>query len=235
MDPSLPPAPGAVPHSARALVEDLADRLGTSPLRLVLVALAAGAILVVGLIVALRPDAPPPELSIPYAEGAAVEGSGAAPAATSAPTTIAAEVLVHAAGAVTRPGVYALPSGSRVGDLLAAAGGPLVDADLDRLNLAAPVLDGSRVYVPAVGEEATPSVEGPDVASGAGSAGNGPVDLNTADEAALETLPGVGPATAAAIVAHREANGPFRSVEDLLDVRGIGDAKLDALRDLVTV
>lgn len=243
MSSPLPPSPGAGSPSPRQLVGDLADRLGTS-----IPALVGGAIVVV--VVAalvglawLREEPPPPEITIPQAVPDAPATDGAAPIAAAAEDAGPAEVTVHVAGAVVRPGVYVLPEPARVGDLLAAAGGPRPEADLDRLNLAAPASDGSRIFVPAVGEEEVPSVLGPDGPTGPGSSGGGPagvdadglVDVNAADAAALETLPGVGPATASAIVAHREQHGPFRQVDDLLAVRGIGEAKLAALRDLVVV
>jgi competence protein ComEA len=145
----------------------------------------------------------------------------------------------HAAGAVAVPGVHRLPPGSRVADLLDAAGGPAPDADIDRVNLAAALADGERVWFPRVGEQ-EPVVAGPPGGASTGASGpagepSGPVDLNTATAEQLDTLPGVGPATAAAILEHRDREGPFRSVEELLDVPGIGDAKLAQLRDLVTV
>jgi competence protein ComEA len=129
--------------------------------------------------------------------------------------------------------VHELASGARVVDVIAAAGGALADADPDALNLAAVVTDAARVYVPRVGE-VVPATAPPALPSGT-SAPAAPVDLNSAGVAELDDLPGVGPATAAAIVAHRDRTGPFASVDDLLDVRGIGPAKLEAIRALVTV
>jgi len=154
---------------------------------------------------------------------------------------VSGEVSVHVAGAVARPGVVELADGARVTDAVAAVGGPTADADVDRLNLAAPLVDGARIAVPRVGaepsSEVTTSVPGPAGAggSGTGAPGEPTVNLNTATAEELETLPGVGPATAAAILAHREDNGQFGAVEDLLEVRGIGEAKLEAVRDFVTV
>ncbi len=129
-------------------------------------------------------------------------------------------------------------------DLVTAAGGLLAEADVDRLNLAARVVDGTRVYVPRRGEPGPPpeaAVGGSDPAVGGGAAAApagapaGPVDLNTATAAQLDTLPGVGPATAAAILTYRARNGRFRSVTELLEVPGIGPAKLEAIRPLVVV
>ena len=140
------------------------------------------------------------------------------------------------------PGVQQLSGGARVVDAVDRAGGATPDADLARVNLAAPVQDGQQVYIPRVGEPMPPPPAGtapaPGAGGGAGSpAGTpaGPVNLNTASADELDTLPGVGPATSAAIIAHRQEQGPFTSVDQLLDVRGIGDAKLAELRDLVTV
>lgn len=138
------------------------------------------------------------------------------------------EVVVHAAGAVVEPGVYRVREGARVADLIDVAGGPTPEADLDRLNLAAEVRDGDRIYVPRHGEP-TPGPGGGDATA------DGVVDLNLATAADLESLPGIGPATARAILDWRDRHGPFTSVEQLLDVRGIGDAKLAALRDRVRV
>lgn len=156
-------------------------------------------------------------------------------------TTTAVQVVVHAAGAVVNPGVYRMSSTSRVADLIESAGGFTQDADTDRINLAAPLGDGSRLYVPRKGESDVPVAIGPDGQSALEPDGSSqstearPLNLNTAKADELDELPGIGPATAAAIVDHRTKNGPFRSVDGLLEVRGIGPAKLEALRGLVTV
>ena len=212
---------------------------GTSPARLAAgVAVAVVVAAVVGLAVLRGPAPPPAELTLPVAGG---PGDPALSTTTSTTAAAAAEVVVHAAGSVAAPGVYRLAAGSRVADLLDAAGGSTGMADLDRLNLAAPLADGDRVFVPEVGEDVPPVVSGGGAAGGAGppadpsSSPSEPVDLNAATLAELDTLPGVGPATAEAIVAERERRGGFTAVEDLLGVRGIGDAKLAALRDLVRV
>jgi competence protein ComEA len=130
---------------------------------------------------------------------------------------------VHVSGAVLVPGMIEVPSGSRVADAVAAAGGALPDADLTMLNLAAPVGDGQHLVVPVAGAGN----------GAAGSSADDRVRINTAGVADLERLPGVGPVLAERIVRHREAYGPFGAVEDLLDVPGIGEAKLAALRESV--
>ena len=180
-------------------------------------------------------------------------GSGSVPVAgvQSATSSSPVPLVVQAAGAVNQPGVYRLEVGARVDDLLRAAGGAGPEADLDRVNLAAPLSDGERLWVPRRGEPEIPTVvngsagsapgtgsaSGGDRSSRTGGSGGavGPVNLNTATADELDALPGVGPATAAAILAHREEHGPFRAVDDLLDVRGIGEAKLEQLRPLVSV
>lgn len=217
------PAP---PRSWRERLEHLADATGSTPGRIV----AGAAVLMVAALAGAwltRAPADPVEVSLPYASTTA---------ATPDPTTTEpSTVVVHVAGAVLRPGVYELAAAARVLDAVTAAGGLAEGADEVRLNLAAPVSDGERVYVPRVGEEPPPSLGSTGSDPGGGAAPGGPVDLNVADEAALDALPGVGPATAAAIVQHRQRIGRFTSVDQLLDVRGIGEAKLEALRDLVTV
>ncbi len=132
---------------------------------------------------------------------------------------------------MARPGLVALPADSRVADALAAAGGALRSADLELLNLAAPVSDGQQVIVPRAGRPAPQPAAG----GGLGALDGTPIDLNQADVAQLEELPGVGPVLAERIVAHRDANGPFGSLEDLLDVPGIGEGRLATLRDAAIV
>jgi len=199
------------------------------------VAGTAVVIVAVVLVVLHRSGAPPP-LVLPRA------GDAPAPASDQAPPgadRAADTITVYAAGAVARPGVYVIPGRARVADVVAAAGGSLPDANIDQLNLAARVTDAERIYVPRKGEASTPVP--PDSPTGGSSTGGGspgpvgPVDLNTADATQLDVLPGVGPTTAKAIVAYRSAHGRFRSVTDLLGVPGIGPAKLDAIRPLVTV
>lgn len=153
--------------------------------------------------------------------------------ATTTTTTIAM-IFVHAAGAVRQPGLHRLPAGSRVADLIEVAGGVDDSIDIDRINLAAPVSDGERVYLARRGEAVPAPVLAPSEIGGA-APNAGPLDLNTATQQQLEDLPGVGPATAAAILSARASKGRFSSVEDLLDVRGIGTARLDQLRSLVIV
>ena len=160
-------------------------------------------------------------------------------------TTTSVFLVIHVAGAVKEPGVHRLAAGARIDDAVRAAGGPTPGANVDALNLAAPLTDGSRVYVPTRGETAAPVIVDPTpapgyVSAGAGSSGgatvaSGPVDLNTATAEQLDTLPGVGPATAAAIIDYRTQHGRLRSVTELLEIRGIGDAKLASLRSKVRV
>lgn len=158
--------------------------------------------------------------------------------AAASPQTTVESIVVHAAGAVRAPGLYRLAKGARVADVLEAAGGVADGADLNRVNLAALVADSERVFIPFIGAPVPGQLTGgTGVQPGVGGLidKGGPVNLNTATEDELDGLPGVGPTTAAAIVSHREKVGLFASVDDLLDVRGIGTAKLEGLRDLVTV
>jgi len=157
--------------------------------------------------------------------GAIWFGSGPDPEPPAAPVVavgaeMAAMVTVHVSGAVLHPGVVVVDAGGRVADALAAAGGASRGADLSRLNLAAPIRDGDLITVPRIaahGEvSAQPDSEG--------------IDINRAAAAQLEGLPGVGPVLADRIISYRDENGPFGEIEDLLDVPGIGEAKLAGMR-----
>jgi competence protein ComEA len=136
-------------------------------------------------------------------------------------------IYVHILGQVTTPGLYALHDGDRAVDVVAAAGGFTATADPVSLNLARFLSDGEQILVPAIGEV-------PAAAAGGGRGIPGKVNINTADETTLETLPRVGPAMAARILAWRAANGRFTAIEDLMSVAGIGEKTFEGLKDLVT-
>lgn len=166
----------------------------------------------------------------PVAVTAAPGGDTPAPAASASPSP-AAVLLVDVAGWVRRPGVYEFEEGARVIDAIDAAGGARTGAMLESLNLAAPLTDGSQILVPKEGDEAAAPAP-----SGSGEAVAGAlINVNSASATELEALPGVGEVIAQAIVDYRTENGPFASVDQLLDVSGIGDATLESIRELVTV
>jgi len=170
-------------------------------------------------------------------------GGGSATSGPSAGVVSGGSILVHVVGAVRRPGLVHLASGARLEDAVEAAGGPTSSAQLDAVNLAGVVTDGQQVRVPRRGESLAPSSDassatGTDragAASGAAGAAGAPVDLNTADVAALDALPGIGPVLAQRIVDRRTQSGRFTSVDQLDEVAGIGPAMLARLRDLVRV
>lgn len=145
------------------------------------------------------------------------------------PTPEAARAMVHVVGAVRRPGVYRLADNARVVDAVRRAGGAAPRADLSGVNLAASVVDGQQIHIPTRG---APASAAPASASPTGSAA-GPISLSRATAQQLEELDGIGPALAQRIVDWREANGAFDRVEDLLEVPGIGEARLEALRSRV--
>ena len=154
-------------------------------------------------------------------------------------------IVVHVAGEVNVPGVYSLAAGSRMVDALDAAGGPTNRADLEVINLATPITDATQIYVPARNQTARPTFRRPQpgVNGGVNSGATGQTDdqqggvinINRASAAELEQLPGVGPATAQAIIDYRTSNGPFATPEDLLEVKGIGPAKFASMRNKVGV
>ena len=230
MDSSLPrPAP------PRSLVERLREWVvWFGPARLAATALAVIAVAIGGTWLLKGPPSRA-EDQLPFATHPAA--STTAPVgipAVDTTTTAASTVVVYVAGAVAAPGVYTLAPLSRVTDAMSAAGGALATADLNVVNLAAAVRDGERIYVPVVGEVVPVVVAGDAVAVG-DTVPVGPINVNTATADQLDVLPGVGPTTAAAIVAYREQHGPFQTIDQLGDVHGIGPAKLEALRGLVTV
>ncbi len=182
-------------------------RLGVGAAILVIL-VALGATVAAGL---LGSDAPPVETVAPVAAGPDAE----------------APVYVHVRGAVRSPGLHRLSSGARIVDAIAAAGGFAEKADEGALNLARTVSDGEQIDVPEMG--AVPAVAGP------GEPADSRVNLNTATDTELETLPRIGPALAGRIIAWRDEHGAFSSVDQLTDVPGIGDRMIEALRDLVTI
>jgi competence protein ComEA len=187
-------------------------------------AAALVAVLAAGWWLLHAPEAPV-ESTLPRAKAPVATATTAGP--TTAPVPNAdGPVVVQVAGAVRSPGVYRLSNGARVTDAIDAAGGVQTGADPGAIHLAARLVDGQRIVVPMTGEpppaESTPE-------------STGPVDLNTASVSDLDELPGVGPATAAAIVAYRNDHGRFASVDELAKVRGIGPAKLSALAGLIRV
>ena len=175
--------------------------------------------------------------------GGDIGGGSAGHAADS--TSTAGPVFVHVIGAIRRPGLYGLAVGARVADAVDAAGGLMANAAQAGVNLARVVSDGEQISVPTLdefargGAGAGAGAGGTGAAAGGasgGSAGTGAqVNINTADASALDTLPGIGPSTAAKIVADREANGPFASADDLGRVTGIGPKKLEELKPRVCV
>ena len=188
-------------------------------------------------------------LALPSATATSESGVAGEPGLGSAGPSSTGSLVVEVAGAVVHPGVYHLAAGSRVGDLIARAGGLAADADGDRVNQAAALADGTLLYVPHIGQTDVPDPVDGSSAAGASGATDGaggsdvskggftgpPVDLNTANATELDALPGVGPATAAAIIAYRRQHGPFQRVDDLADVAGIGPAKLAQIRPHVRV
>lgn len=199
----------------REKLEDLAAHRKDSWPLLVLV----GAVALFALVLGGR-DAPaqiaPPAIAAP--EGSPTSGDDAS-----------GVFFVHVAGAVRRPDLYEFPTGARVADAIATAGGALPKAAVDQLNLAEPLVDGMKVLVPKIGEQPPPPTSG-------GGAQDAPaIPLNSADQAQLETIPGIGPVTAIAILEHREEIGGFDSFDQLLDVDGIGPATLDDIRSYLTL
>jgi competence protein ComEA len=206
-------------------------------------------VMVVGVWWVVRVPPPPPEASIPFATTSVASNTIASNTDASSAISSSANITVYVSGEVVKPGVYVLLATARVIDALQAAGGATNQADLVVVNLAAPLVDAAQVFIPRMGS--TPRVTLPrphaginlpiaGAGAGAGAVGGatstaGIVDINSATISDLDALPGVGPSTAQAIIDYRVANGPYASVDDLLNVRGIGPSKLAAMRARVRV
>jgi competence protein ComEA len=201
------------------LLADLIARAGAARRRLLIGGGLALALVVLVVAVAL---------SAASGGGGTVRVSAGPARSSSVPTPTA--LLVQVTGAVRHPGLVAVPDGSRAVDAIAAAGGATTAADESSVNLAARVVDGQQLAVPVRG--AAPAA-GPSGGAASGAA-TGPVSLSAGTEAELETLPRIGPAMAARIIAWRTANGPFRSLNDLLKVGGIGPKTLAGLQGVAT-
>ena len=187
-------------------------RLLLAAIVLVLLLLAARYLLPAGTTTPAAPLPPPPN-----------QGPGAT-------GTSAARVVVHVVGAVRQPGLYRLSQGTRIADAIARAGGASPKAALAQVNLAAPLADGEQIVVPTRGQAALAPAGS---AGASGGAADAPVQLSTATLEQLDTLPGVGPATAQKILDYRTKHGAFSSVDELDAVPGIGPKRLEQLRDLV--
>lgn len=237
-DAPLPPLPPVGQPPWRTFLDDLRRRVPVQP-GIVVAAVLAVALAGIGVtsVVWLRPAPPATVAALPSAVPAPAEPDD--PPATAVRAERRAgeevEVVVDVTGAVGRPGLVRLRGGDRVADAVAAAGGVTAEAETTGLNQARVLADGEQVRVPRAGEAPPPPSATPGGVGGPVGGSAAPVDLNRATLAELDTLPGVGPATATAIIAWRNENGGFRRVDDLLEVPGIGPARLERLRALVRV
>jgi competence protein ComEA len=174
------------------------------------------------------------------AESSAVQPLNPAASITDAETVLPAKITVHISGAVAFPGVYQLDEGSRVNDAVVAAGGQNVDAAADSVNLARILSDGEHVHIPSqaeveAGEHPAEYSSAQDAASSTAAPADALININSADAATLETLPGIGPAMAQRIISYRQTYGPFASIEELQLVSGIGEKRYADLKDKVCV
>jgi|RhiMetdeSRZDD1v2_1073273.scaffolds.fasta_scaffold54293_5 competence protein ComEA len=157
-------------------------------------------------------------------------------AVTLRPVPTEKPLIVHVTGAVPRPGVYALAQGSRVQDAISAAGGFLADAEKSGINLARALEDGEQLEIPyAEGASPVIGTEIPPLVLTEPSTSSELININTASQAELETLPGIGPTTAQRIIEYREQNGPFVNTEDIINVPGIGSGTYERIKNLITV
>ena len=175
------------------------------------------------------------------ADDATVLDTGAKPAVSSDADAPQDSITVYVTGAVNQPGVVSVAAGARVADAVNACGGLLPTADAEKINMAQAVKDGQQIRVPEKGaakssgtSKSTSSSTSASKSSETADAG-GLININTADEAELDKLPGVGPSTAQKIIEYRETEGPFASPEDLMKVKGIGKAKYEKMKERITV
>ena len=231
------PAPGR--HASRNLLGDLSSRLPLTGAHVALISVVIALAVGVSAWLAVRSDPEPVpalvESSKPLSDlsASADPTSPTVASETAGTASSTGEVTVDVAGKVRRPGIAVLPPGSRVVDALEAAGGPRAGVDLASVNLARPLVDGEQILV---GVPVPAGVVGSLGAPGDTTGASGPlVNLNAADLTQLETLPGVGPVTAQAIVDWRSEHGSFTQVEELLEVDGIGDATLAEIAPHTTI
>jgi competence protein ComEA len=163
-----------------------------------------------------------------------VSRSPSGEAVTLRPVPTDKPIVVHITGAVPRPGVYALPEGARVQDVISAAGGFLAEADKEFINLARILEDGEMLDIPYA-EGFSPVIPTPVQNVITSGSDTDLVNINTASSFELEALPGIGPTTSQKIIAYRDANGPFVSIEDIINVSGIGPGTYERIKDLITV
>lgn len=215
-DAELPPVDDPEPVRVRRTVE-------LPHVRVLATIAVAASVLLVWWLLSGRPETSDPVAPLAFAETTPAPGESKA---------AGPELIIDVVGKVRRPGIVTVPKGSRVFEAIEAAGGLKGRADTASLNMARVLADGEQILV---GIEPVAVPGAPAGAGGDGAQAGAKVNLNTATPEQLDTLPGVGPVTAQAILAWREENGRFGSVEDLLDVKGIGDATLAELRDLVSV
>ncbi len=230
---------------------------GRAVLGLVVIALLAGVVLTLRVAAASRAAEPtdvgpsirspvvgrsvPPAFTGRASPAEPGDGSGPATPVGSATSGVVPQVVVHVVGQVAHPGVVRLPSGARVLDAVDRAGGALADADLRRINLARVLADGEQVFVPSPSDPAEPSGPSTVGSRASGSAGSSPagsptrVNLNTADLATLDSLPGVGPVLAQRILDWRTGHGRFTSIDELGEVSGIGTKLLAEIAPRVTL
>lgn len=206
-------------------------------------------VVVIGAWWVVRVPPPPPEASIAFATTSLASPQDLLPGDVIASPAVSLQITVYVSGEVEKPGVYVLLATARVIDALQAAGGASNQADLVVVNLAAPLVDAAQVFFPRKGSTPHATLPRPHAgvnlpiasssdglgAGGGATSAAGIVDINSATLFDLDALPGVGPSTAQAIIDYRVANGPYSSVDDLLNVRGIGPSKLAAMRARVRV